>query len=54
MIYLGLRGWRVRFPAWVIVALERCLGVLPFKVARVMARFLPLRILVNAWVVAVK
>ena len=54
MLYLDLRGRRVRFPAWVIVALERCLGVLPFKAARGMARCLPLRIFVNAWVVAVK
>jgi SAM-dependent methyltransferase len=54
MIYLDLRGRRVRFPGRAIVALERCLGVLPFKAARGMARCLPLRIFVNAWVVAVK
>lgn len=53
-VYVGARGWFLRFPAAPVIAVEKLLGLLPFRLRRKIARISAMRALLGLRVAAFK
>lgn len=54
VVYVGARGWFMRFPAAPVLAVEKLLQSLPLRLRRTIAKFKPMRALLGLRVATIK